>query len=87
MQASLESLLDGLGLDKEFGLGDDDDREVGVSAEKGIWLSEIGEELESKYLTMSWWLLHVGWKDIGERVRRAAEEVFNGFVFLLSLAL
>lgn len=37
----------------------------------------ITEEVESKYLTMSWWLLHVGWKDVGERVRRGVEEVFD----------
>lgn len=37
----------------------------------------ITEEVESKYLTLSWWLLHVGWKDVGERVRRGVEEVFD----------
>ncbi|KAF9558985.1 hypothetical protein CPC08DRAFT_691571 [Agrocybe pediades] len=42
------------------------------------WLDDISEEAEGKYLTMSWWLLHVGWKDVGERVRRAVEEVFDG---------
>ena len=40
----------------------------------------ITEESESKYLTLSWWLLHVGWKDVGERVRRGVEEVFYGYV-------
>jgi peroxin-3 len=40
----------------------------------------ISEELENKYLTLSWWLLHVGWKDVGERVRRGVEEVFDGYV-------
>ena len=40
----------------------------------------ISEEAESKYLTLSWWLLHVGWKDVGERVRRGVEEVFYGYV-------
>jgi len=48
------------------------------------WLEELSEEAESKYLTMSWWLLHVGWKDVGERVRRAVEEVFDGYVFIFS---
>lgn len=37
----------------------------------------VREETERKYLTLSWWLLHVGWKDVGERVRRAVEEVFD----------
>lgn len=46
----------------------------------------ISEESESKYLTLSWWLLHVGWKDVGERVRRGVEEVFYGyFAFLASI--
>lgn len=39
---------------------------------------EIEHETEMKYLTLSWWILHVGWKDVGERVRRAVEEVFEG---------
>lgn len=38
----------------------------------------ISEDLEMKYLTLSWWILHVGWKDVGERVRRGVEEVFDG---------
>jgi peroxin-3 len=42
----------------------------------------ISEESESKYLTLSWWLLHVGWKDVGERVRKGVEEVFYGYVML-----
>jgi len=39
---------------------------------------DISEELETKYLSLSWWILHVGWKDVGERVRRGVEEVFDG---------
>ena len=38
----------------------------------------LSEDATWKYLTLSWWLLHVGWKDVGERVRRAVEEVFEG---------
>ena len=38
----------------------------------------INEDMEIKYLTLSWWILHVGWKDISERVRRGVEEVFDG---------
>lgn len=40
----------------------------------------VSEETERKYLTLSWWILHVGWKDVGERVRRGVEEVFEGCV-------
>lgn len=49
------------------------------------WLNEdiqvldvITEETERKFLTLSWWLLYVGWKDVGERVRKSVEEVFEG---------
>lgn len=35
-------------------------------------------DLERKYLTMSWWLLNIGWKDVAERVRAAVEAVFQG---------
>jgi peroxin-3 len=38
------------------------------------------------YLTLSWWILHVGWKDVGERVRREVEEVFDGCVFNAALS-
>ncbi|KAK0450417.1 Peroxin-3 [Desarmillaria tabescens] len=36
------------------------------------------EDTEARFLTMSWWLLHVGWKDVGERVRSSVEDVFEG---------
>ncbi|KAK0477699.1 Peroxin-3 [Armillaria luteobubalina] len=36
------------------------------------------EDTEAQFLTMSWWLLHVGWKDVGERVRTSVEDVFEG---------
>lgn len=35
---------------------------------------------ERKFLTLSWWLVHVGWKEIGDRVRTAVEDVFDEFV-------
>ena len=41
----------------------------------------VSEFVEAKFLTMSWWILHVGWKDIAERVRKGVEEVFEGYVF------
>ncbi|KAF8965782.1 Peroxin-3-domain-containing protein [Flammula alnicola] len=95
-QAGLEDLFQGLGMDGDFDLTEDD---VDESPARGgqtfgggkvdyphVWLGEISEEMESKYLTMSWWLLHVGWKDVGERVRRAVEEVFNGVSLKTKLA-
>ncbi|KII85718.1 hypothetical protein PLICRDRAFT_56925 [Plicaturopsis crispa FD-325 SS-3] len=48
------------------------DPETGVPDEE-----EVTEEVAVRYLTLSWWLLHVGWKDIGERVRRGVEEVLD----------
>ncbi|KAH9834807.1 Peroxin-3 [Rhodofomes roseus] len=51
----------------------DDSEEAGTSGAE-----VISEETERKYLTLSWWILHVGWKDVGERVRRGVEEVFEG---------
>ena len=51
------------------------------------WLNEdvqdielVTEETERKFLVLSWWLLYVGWKDVGERVRKSVEEVFDGLV-------
>lgn len=43
-----------------------------------IWREGVDAETERKYLTLSWWILNVGWKDVGERVRRGVEEVFEG---------
>ncbi|KIM36269.1 hypothetical protein M413DRAFT_449317 [Hebeloma cylindrosporum] len=90
---ALEELFAGMGLDGGFSPDDDDDAEESWPKDgkfKGLgrspWLGEISEEVESKYLTMSWWLLHVGWKDVGERVRRGVEEVFNGVSLKTKLA-
>ena len=53
-------------------------------AEKGELEGDMmTEEVERKFLTLSWWILHVGWKDVGERVRRGVEEVFEGFVWVV----
>jgi len=40
---------------------------------------EIGERAEAErlFLTYSWWLLHEGWRGIGERVHEAVERVFS----------
>ena len=47
--------------------GDDDDD----------GLDAIPEETELRFLTHSWWMLHVGWKDIAARVRSSVESVFD----------
>ncbi|KAF8068610.1 Peroxin-3 [Lyophyllum atratum] len=54
--------------------------------EPGVEGGEISEEVESRFLTMSWWILHVGWKDVGERVRRGVEEAFEGVSLKSKLA-
>ncbi|KAI0305299.1 Peroxin-3 [Multifurca ochricompacta] len=46
--------------------------------EDSIWQEGVDAETERKFLTLSWWILNVGWKDVGERVRRGVEEVFEG---------
>ena len=35
----------------------------------------VSKETERMFLTMSWWLLHRGWRVVGDRVREAVEEV------------
>lgn len=39
----------------------------------------VDEEIERQYVTFSWWLIHIGWREVGERVRSAVEEVFDGY--------
>ncbi|RDB15472.1 Peroxisomal biogenesis factor 3 [Hypsizygus marmoreus] len=64
----LEDLLSG-DMEALLDSGDDDE---------GLVIPPITEDVEARFLTMSWWILHVGWKDVGERVRRGVEEVFEG---------
>ncbi|KAF8336873.1 Peroxin-3 [Cantharellus anzutake] len=60
------------------GPGEDEDEEEPGRWEGGIdELESLTEETERKFLTMSWWLLNVGWRDVGERVREAVENVFQ----------
>lgn len=48
--------------------GDDEDNEK---------IDAIPEETEMRFLTLSWWVLHVGWKDVAARVRGSVESVFD----------
>lgn len=41
---------------------------------------EIDQETEMVYLTFSWWLMNVGWREVKERVQLAVEEVFGPYV-------
>ncbi|KAI9567620.1 Peroxin-3-domain-containing protein [Boletus coccyginus] len=47
--------------------GDEDDERV----------DSIPEETELRFLTLSWWVLHVGWKDVAARIRSSVESVFD----------
>jgi len=59
---------------------------VGEEGESGgVYVEPMSEEVESRFLTMSWWILHVGWKDVAERVRRGVEEAFDESVFFCFL--
>ena len=60
-------------IDSMFNVLDREDHPIKAEDEEGV-----SDEIEIKYLTLSWWMLHVGWKDVGERVRRGVEEVFEG---------
>jgi peroxin-3 len=70
--ASIDGLLQGA-------LEDELESEEEVMGDSGA----LEPDTERKFLTLSWWLLHVGWKDIRERVRRAVEEVFESCVYCL----
>ena len=39
--------------------------------------SRLDVETERNFLCFSWWLLHVGWRELEEAVRRAVVEVFK----------
>ncbi|KIK92921.1 hypothetical protein PAXRUDRAFT_26536 [Paxillus rubicundulus Ve08.2h10] len=57
-------------------LGEDNDEDDEFS--DGKVEEALSEETELRYLTLSWWILHVGWKDVAERVRGSVESVFEG---------
>ena len=76
-----ERAKEGLGLGEMLFFGGrmdqlENDQEKQVDEE---W-DEVDEDVERKYLTVSWWLLHIGWRELAERVRVAVEEVFDGCV-------
>ena len=69
LQASISTLFFGLPMEEGEGVN-------GNLEEDGVGL--VTPETERKFLTLSWWILYVGGKDIGERVRKSVEEVFDG---------
>jgi len=75
-ELSLTNLLFGNGKGLEDLMSKD--LEAFLGEEDTVGDEALPADVENKYLTLSWWLLHVGWKDVGERVRRGVEEVFEG---------
>ncbi|SGY69340.1 BQ5605_C004g03000 [Microbotryum silenes-dioicae] len=53
------------------------DLEMALYGEKAQTSDQVGvsKDTERKYLTFSWWLLHKGWRLIGDRVQRAVNKV------------
>ncbi|GAA6017915.1 hypothetical protein JCM11491_001214 [Sporobolomyces phaffii] len=57
---------------------EDDDLEAALYRAKELPTREedrVSEDVERKYLTFSWWLLHEGWKVVRDRVEEKVEEV------------
>ncbi|KAF8688663.1 Peroxin-3, partial [Rhizoctonia solani] len=70
---------DEMDLDEEGGYWDEEGRWWDASGRGGLFGRDgVGSLTERKFLTLGWWFLNRGWKHIGERVREAVSEVFNG---------
>ncbi|KZT43283.1 hypothetical protein SISSUDRAFT_1014227 [Sistotremastrum suecicum HHB10207 ss-3] len=39
---------------------------------------EVSEETERMYLTVSWWLVHMSWRELGESIRKSVEQNLEG---------
>ncbi|GAA5932405.1 Pex3p [Sporobolomyces koalae] len=67
--------------DKELSMSNKDDLEAALySAKEQDEAREedrASEDVERKYLTFSWWLLHEGWKVVRDRVEEKVEEVIG----------
>ncbi|KAG8687553.1 peroxin [Ceratobasidium sp. 423] len=70
---------DEMDLNEEGGYWDEEGRWWDASGRGGLFGRDgVGSLTERKFLTLGWWFLNRGWKNIGERVREAVSEVFNG---------
>ncbi|GAA6062239.1 hypothetical protein JCM10212_000818 [Sporobolomyces blumeae] len=60
-------------------MANDEDLEAALYAAKELpqarQVGRVSEEVERKYLTFSWWLLHEGWKVVRHRVEEKVQEV------------
>ena len=80
--ATFSTRIDAKGKGKavdESTLSNDEDLEAALYKAKAIpeerEEDRVSEDVERKYLTFSWWLLHEGWKVVRERVQEKVEEV------------
>ncbi|KAJ1301311.1 hypothetical protein OPQ81_003713 [Rhizoctonia solani] len=72
-------LGDEMDLNEEGGYWDEEGRWWDASGRGGLFGRDgVGSLTERKFLTLGWWFLNRGWKNIGERVREAVSGVFNG---------
>ncbi|GAA5950079.1 hypothetical protein JCM3765_004187 [Sporobolomyces pararoseus] len=69
----------GKGKEEEPTMSNDEDLEAALYKAKELSASReedrVSEDVERKYLTFSWWLLHEGWKVVRDRVQEKVEEV------------
>ncbi|KAG8735443.1 peroxin [Ceratobasidium sp. 414] len=66
-------------LQDEGGYWDDEGRWWDSSGRGGLFGREgVGSLTERKFLTLGWWFLNRGWRSVGDRVREAVGEVFDG---------
>ncbi|KAF8597589.1 hypothetical protein BDV93DRAFT_369641 [Ceratobasidium sp. AG-I] len=70
---------DEMDLNEEGGYWDEEGRWWDSSGRGGLYGRDgVGSLTERKFLTLGWWFLNRGWRSIGERVREAVQEVFDG---------
>ena len=69
---AVAKIMDVEGIWPAWILGESDD-----GKEDDERLDAIPEETEVRFLTLSWWVLHVGWKDVAMGIRSSVESVFD----------
>ncbi|SCZ92373.1 BZ3500_MvSof-1268-A1-R1_Chr5-2g07815 [Microbotryum saponariae] len=75
---SVPSALDKAEDDIVVEFNTDRDLEMALYGEKAQTSDQVvgvSKDTERKYLTFSWWLLHEGWRLVGDRVQRAVNKV------------
>jgi hypothetical protein len=68
----------GKGKEEPTTMSEEDDLEAALYKAKELPTREedrVSEDVERKYLTFSWWLLHEGWKVVRDRVEEKVDEL------------